>query len=432
MAYDGLSSTLTSETLPSTGGVTQYTLDGSGTPFAVTNAAASQTQYLADDGQGNVASAVTTGSGALACGFRYDPWGTQLTAGLGITPACSSANTPSDLQYRSQPKDATTNNYQLGARTYDPSKAGFLSPDTFRTAPTSADQSVGTDPLTRDTYNYVNGDPLNFLDPEGHTARCAGSSDYDALCPGLTARGTEAEIRREAQRRNLDARYRHNEDLLSGALSGKRDSSGTLQPLPFGATYCVTTYGLGFVADEVQLQVCISVVPNESIANFTVNPSTGTVSGSVTGSAGGDRFSLPQYAFLVVNTWRVPQRQGKDIAPSGALQVGVQSTLFSGMTYDTNSGTSTGTYTISVVGNSVTITSSNPLGDTVVGANTLSMSAVITHGGDNPPPQGVPALDPRWVSLFSGVAASIAAAYYGGKFLGGRPPAYAYRIGMER
>jgi RHS repeat-associated protein len=72
-----------------------------------------------------------------------------------------------------------TGSYQLGGRTYQPGKASFLNPDTYRTAPPSKDLSVQTDPLTENRYSYVNGDPVNLVDPDGHKlCRPNDPSDY--------------------------------------------------------------------------------------------------------------------------------------------------------------------------------------------------------------------------------------------------------------
>ncbi len=71
-----------------------------------------------------------------------------------------------------------TGQYQMGSRTYDPARATFLTPDTYRASQPQADLSVGVDPLTMNRYAYVNGDPVNFIDPDGH-GLC---NPFDADC----------------------------------------------------------------------------------------------------------------------------------------------------------------------------------------------------------------------------------------------------------
>jgi RHS repeat-associated protein len=63
---------------------------------------------------------------------------------------------------------AVTGDYQFGVRTYDPSTGSFLQPDTYLGSQPGTQGSVVTDPLTRNRYVYVNGDPLNLIDPSGH------------------------------------------------------------------------------------------------------------------------------------------------------------------------------------------------------------------------------------------------------------------------
>src|SRR5205814_95462 len=86
-----------------------------------------------------------------------------------------------DMFYRSARHDQAGGTYQFGSRTYDPTKASFLTPDNSRSGPSSANLAVGTDPLTRDSYAYVNGDPVNLIDPSGHSAACNNKPGSDCF-----------------------------------------------------------------------------------------------------------------------------------------------------------------------------------------------------------------------------------------------------------
>jgi RHS repeat-associated protein len=165
--YQGLSPAVAMET--SSGGTnTVYELSPTSQPRGLTQETGTPTtQYLTDDGFGNVA-AVTGTTQAVACAVRYDPFGGAV-GGTGSNPCNNSGGSSiGDLFYRGARHDTTTGTYQFGSRTYDPGKASFLTPDSYRAGPSNANLSVGVDPLTRDTYAYVNGDPINLSDPTGH------------------------------------------------------------------------------------------------------------------------------------------------------------------------------------------------------------------------------------------------------------------------
>lgn len=168
VAYDGLGSQVLAETdtgdqpKPARG----YILGTGGAPVAVT--ADGATQYLTGDGHGNVSTAVKA-DGTVACTARFDPFGTPIDpAASDAQGVCNTGDTPNTVFYRGARRDAATGTYQLGSRTYDPAKAAFLTPDSYRTGQPNDDLSVGVDPLTANRYSYVNGDPVNLIDPDGH------------------------------------------------------------------------------------------------------------------------------------------------------------------------------------------------------------------------------------------------------------------------
>jgi RHS repeat-associated protein len=160
-------------------GVTQYSCcttqhdrwmvnDNGGTPSQVVDIQSSgTTQWLWNNGQGNLGE-VTTSTGATACLLQYDLNGGALF-GTSPTNACiSGGGQLTNLGYKFASRDATTGDYTFGKRTYDPSKGAFATPDSFSPGTTARDLSIGTDPLTQDVYSYVNGDPVNRIDPTGH------------------------------------------------------------------------------------------------------------------------------------------------------------------------------------------------------------------------------------------------------------------------
>ncbi len=167
LTYDGWGSAVTQQDSDAVGSSPlHYTLDAAGQ--AITAAKADIREFLVNDGTGSIGLAVNTDQ-TVRCVARYDAYGSPTgNTLLKPTGSCASGSSNNDHFYRGQRRDGTTGNYQLGSRTYDPSKAGFLTPDSYRTGGSAANASVGIDPLTRNTYTYVNGDPLNFKDPSGH------------------------------------------------------------------------------------------------------------------------------------------------------------------------------------------------------------------------------------------------------------------------
>ena len=188
LRYDGLTNNVSGETNTTTTVDTIYQLLPGGAKTALTQETplAPTTQYLTNDGINNI-STVTDASGNPTCNLRYDPYGNVVGGSSTGNPCGTSAI--DNYFYQGARRDPTTGQYQFGSRMYDPTKASYLSPDTYRSRQPQADQALHADPLTENTYTYVNGNPLNFNDPTGHRPACDPGDDcraaYQAIAEGV-------------------------------------------------------------------------------------------------------------------------------------------------------------------------------------------------------------------------------------------------------
>jgi RHS repeat-associated protein/uncharacterized repeat protein (TIGR01451 family) len=123
----------------------------------------SRTELLSTDGY-SAATIATSLNGALNCDSYTDPFGAPIFP-QGSNP-CQTGGMNDTVLYRQAQRDATTGIYQMGARSYDPAKASFVQPDSYRTG--GSNVGLRVDPNTANAYVYAGGDPVNRADPTGH------------------------------------------------------------------------------------------------------------------------------------------------------------------------------------------------------------------------------------------------------------------------
>ena len=109
-----------------------------------------QSQYLIQDGLGSTR-LLTDATGQITARYDYTAYGDAV----GFDPSTAATS----LLYAGERYDATTGQYDLGSRTYNPETMRFNERDSF-----SGD--TGT-PQSLNKYAYVQGDPVNETDPTG-------------------------------------------------------------------------------------------------------------------------------------------------------------------------------------------------------------------------------------------------------------------------
>jgi len=101
-------------------------------------------------------SVITDASGNLAEHYEYTPYGTTAVSEL--------VSRPSSLiryLYTGKELDSTTGLYFYGARYYDPTIGRFITADTIVQSP--------YDPQSLNRYSYCRNNPINYVDPTGHS-----------------------------------------------------------------------------------------------------------------------------------------------------------------------------------------------------------------------------------------------------------------------
>src|SRR5260370_223871 len=141
---------------------------------------------------GNINSAVATGR-SMACTAWSDAWGVPMSP-LSSSNPCNTGSTLDTSFYTGSRRDQITGDYQFGVRTYDPNTGSFLEPDTYLGSQPGSQGSVVSDPLTMNRYVYMNGDPLNLIEP-------TGPIEIQTASPSITVWGSYSPRPRRRPRR---------------------------------------------------------------------------------------------------------------------------------------------------------------------------------------------------------------------------------------
>ena len=158
--------------------------------------------YYLYDGLGNV-SRIATEWGRIKETYDYDPYG-NLTFGI--------PDSVNYYGYNGESTNLATGLQYLRARYYHMANGSFLSEDTYA--------GKASEPLTLNRYTYVSNNPINFIDPSGH-------SILDGLINGLKDIGNAIVDGVEGLVNTATEAWND----FTGAITGKNNtSSNTYRP----------------------------------------------------------------------------------------------------------------------------------------------------------------------------------------------------------
>lgn len=116
-----------------------------------------KTSYFLFNGHGDVVQAVDE-AGTVLNQYEYDIWG---------NPVLTIETVENAIRYAGEYLDAETGLYYLRARYYDPYIGRFITEDSY--------WGEDKNPLSLNLYTYAHNDPIQYIDPTGHTVAKIGT-----------------------------------------------------------------------------------------------------------------------------------------------------------------------------------------------------------------------------------------------------------------
>jgi RHS repeat-associated protein len=168
--YPGLSSDAAKETWTGSGATTRtYSYDVSRNKIGVNDTARSSNLLYAYNPRGDVTQLLTL-AGTAQAAYGYRPYGDEEQGSNAMSQGDTATQTAAGPQnnYRFSAKRFDTANKQInmGARFFSPDYGSFIQEDYLRDALDDVD--LASDPLTGTRYGLTGGNPINFVEVDGH------------------------------------------------------------------------------------------------------------------------------------------------------------------------------------------------------------------------------------------------------------------------
>lgn len=161
-----------------------YSYDAYGHRSGLTNAptgGTAATSTYGYDVHGSV-SLLLGDTGTASASYGYRPYG---AADAELTKGDLNADNPLNaFRYAAKRLDSGSGSIDMGARRFGPDTARFLQRDAFNGA--TADLGLALDPLTQNRYALASGNPISFVEWDGHVALLDGGGggvDIDDPAP---------------------------------------------------------------------------------------------------------------------------------------------------------------------------------------------------------------------------------------------------------
>jgi RHS repeat-associated protein len=163
--YLGVSQRVTTETQTGSSNTTkEYSYDAWGNRVSLKASGSQSGDWdYGYDARGSV-SQLLDQAGQAKASYGYKPYGEEDTGATGGDP--ERTNPINAYRYDSKRLDPGSGTLQMGARVFSPTTSRFTQGDLYKGA--LDDLDLATDPLTQNRYSLAGGNPINFVEVDGH------------------------------------------------------------------------------------------------------------------------------------------------------------------------------------------------------------------------------------------------------------------------